>query len=158
MEWCLSISTSKYMDMIVRIKHRKSEQAFFHVKPITTIPILCIYFSRPSWIETWPSLGTTSEKKSKKWDIGPISLDLYPPTINRDIFDFIFPPTLLIKIGTFLKKNCVPSSFLMTISYISLDFDPFTGASHIKAALFDAAWHLNVINVMCVMKSWIFWW
>ena len=107
MEWCLSISTSKYMDMIVRIKHRKSEQAFFHVKPITTIPILCIYFSRPSWIETWPSLGTTSEKKSKKWDIGPISLDLYPPTINRDIFDFIFPPTLLMEIGTILKKNFV---------------------------------------------------
>ena len=53
-----------------------------------------------------------SKKKSKKRDFGPFSLDPYPPTINRDIlirdiFDFIFPPTLLIKIGTFLKKKIV---------------------------------------------------
>ena len=125
MEWCLSISTSKYMDMIVRIIHRKSEQAFFHVKPITTIPILCIYFSRPSWIETWPSLGTTSEKKSKKWDIGPISLDLYPPTINRDIFDFIFPPTLLIEIGTFLKKILCSKFIFNDYKLHILGFWPF---------------------------------
>ena len=50
------------------------------------------------------------KKKSKKRDFGPFSLDPYPPTINRDIliwdiFDFIFPPTLLIKIGTFLRKK-----------------------------------------------------
>ena len=56
-------------------------------------------------------LGTTSEKiKSKKRDFGPFSLDPYPPTINRDIlirdiFDFIFSPTLLYKIGICLKKN-----------------------------------------------------
>ena len=31
------------------------------------------------------TLRTTSEKKSKKRDFGPISLDPYPPTINRDI-------------------------------------------------------------------------
>ena len=50
----------------------------------------------------------TSEKiKSKMWDFGPFSLDPYLPTINRDIFDFIFPPTLLIKIGTFLIKKIV---------------------------------------------------
>ena len=28
--------------------------------------------------------GTTSEKESKKQDFDPFSLDLYPPTINRD--------------------------------------------------------------------------
>ena len=54
--------------------------------------------------------GTTSEKESKKQDFDPFSLDPYPPTINRDIFIkdifcFIFPPTLLIKIGTFLEKQ-----------------------------------------------------
>ena len=50
------------------------------------------------------------KKKSKKQDFGPFSLDPYPPTINRDIlnrdfFDFIFPPILLYKIGICLKKN-----------------------------------------------------
>ena len=53
----------------------------------------------------------TSEKiKSKKQDFGPFSLDTYPPTRNRDIlirdiFDFIFQPTLLYKIGLSQKKN-----------------------------------------------------
>ena len=61
-------------------------------------------------------------KKSKKRDFVPFALDPYPPTIKRDILimdiiDFIWIPTLLIKIGTFLrkKKKFVPSSFLMTI-------------------------------------------
>ena len=49
------------------------------------------------------------KKKSKKQDFGPLSVDPYPPTIKRevlirDIFDFFLPPTLLIEIGTFLKK------------------------------------------------------
>ena len=41
---------------------------------------------------------------------------------------------VLIEIGTFLRKNCVPS-FLMTISYIhyiSLDYNAFTGAVNIN--------------------------
>ena len=84
------------------------------------------------------TLRTTSEKKSKKRDFGPISLDPYPPTINRDlsirgIFYFIFPPTLLIKIGTFLKKKLC-SKFIFN-DY----FDPFTGASNINSSFFDAA-------------------
>ena len=63
------------------------------------------------WFKWKSSFGTTSEKiKSKKWDFGPFSLDPYPPTIKRDIlirdiFDFVFPPTLHNKIGTFLKKE-----------------------------------------------------
>ena len=49
------------------------------------------------------------KKKSKKQEFGPLSVDPYPPTIKRevlirDIFDFFLPPTLLIEIGTFLKK------------------------------------------------------
>ena len=49
------------------------------------------------------------KKKSKKQDFVPLSVDPYPPTIKRevlirDIFDFFLPPTLLIEIGTFLKK------------------------------------------------------
>ena len=60
---------------------------------------------------SYNDLGTTSEKiKSKKRDFGPFSLYPYPPTIKRDIliwdiFYSIFPPTLLNKIGTFLKKE-----------------------------------------------------
>ena len=54
-------------------------------------------------------LGTASEKiKSKKRDFGPFSLYPYPPTINRDIFDFIFPPTLLIK-KVIILRNLHPS-------------------------------------------------
>ena len=50
------------------------------------------------------------KKKSKKQEFGPLSVDPYPPTIKRevlirDIFDFFPTPTLLIEIGTFLKKN-----------------------------------------------------
>ena len=66
-------------------------------------------------------LGTTSKKKkSKKRDFVPFSFDPYPPTIKRDIlirdiFDFIFPPTLLAEIGTFLKKNWFPSTFLVNL-------------------------------------------
>ena len=38
-------------------------------------------------------MGTTPKKiKSKKWDFVPFSIDPYPPTIKRDIFDFIFTP------------------------------------------------------------------
>ena len=55
------------------------------------------------------------KKKSKKQDIGPLSVDPYPPTIKREVlirdnFDFFLPPTLLIEIGTFLKKIGLPSN------------------------------------------------
>ena len=56
-------------------------------------------------------LGMTSkEKKSKKRDFVPISVDPYPPTKKREVlirdnFDFFLPPTLLIEKGTFLKKK-----------------------------------------------------
>ena len=49
-------------------------------------------------------------KKSKYQDIVLISAYSYPPTTNRDSLirddlDFIFPPTLLIEIGTFLLSK-----------------------------------------------------
>ena len=57
------------------------------------------------------ALGTTS-KRVKKQDIGPLSVDPYPPTIKREVlirdnFEFFLPPTLLIEIGTFLKNLCI---------------------------------------------------
>ena len=59
--------------------------------------------------------GRRPKKKSKKQDIGPLSVDPYPPTIKREVlirdnFDFFLPPTLLIEIGTFLKKIGLPSN------------------------------------------------
>ena len=106
---------------------------------------------------------TTSEKKSRKRDFGPFSLDPYPNTIKRDIlirdiFDSIFPPILLIEIGTFLRKeNIVPSSSLMTVSYISSDFDSLTGAINIKFALFDAECHkydvcYEIMNISMIIQ------
>ena len=59
------------------------------------------------------TLRNDLKKKNKKQDIVPLSVDLYPPTIKRevlirDIFDFFLPPTLLIDKGIFLKKNPAP--------------------------------------------------
>ena len=53
----------------------------------------------------------------------------------------------------FFKNELGTQLHNWTISYISSDFDPFTGASNINSALFDTALQLKVINVMCVMKS-----
>ena len=66
--------------------------------------------------------GSQQKKKSKYQDIVLISAYSYPPTTNkdtliRDDFDFIFPPTLLKKIGTFLEKNWFPSTFQMIFTF-----------------------------------------
>ena len=69
------------------------------------------------------NLGKPSlKKKSKYQDIVLISAYSYPPTTNkdtliRDNFDFIFPPTLLKEIGTFLGKSWFPSTFLMIFTF-----------------------------------------
>ena len=59
------------------------------------------------WLNYFWIRDDLQKKKSKKRDFVPFSFDPYPPTIKRDIlirdiFDFIFPPTLLTEIGTFL--------------------------------------------------------
>jgi hypothetical protein len=80
-------------------------------------------------------LGTTSKKKSKKQEFGPLSVDPYPPTIKRevlirDIFDFFLPPTLLMEIGTFLKKIGLPSTFIVILKGtkigVKIIFHPFS--------------------------------
>jgi len=74
------------------------------------------------------------KKKSKKRDFVPLSVDIYPPTIKRevlirDIFDFFLPPSLLIEKGTFLKKIGLPSTFIVIFKGIKIGvkiiFHPF---------------------------------
>ena len=86
------------------------------------------------FIMHWAYLGTTSKKKSKKQDFGPLSVDPYPPTIKREVlirdnFDFFLPPTLLIEKGTFLKKNSAPkhiySNFKRDKIGVKIIFHPF---------------------------------
>ena len=88
------------------------------------------------WFQMENALGTTSKKKkSKKRDFVPLSVDPYPPTIKRevlirDIFDFFLPPTLLIEIGTFPKKNWAPkhiySNFKRDKNWRKIIFHPFS--------------------------------
>ena len=82
----------------------------------------------------------TSEKiKSKKWAFGPFSIYPNPPTINRDIFNFIFPPA---KTRQFILAK-VPLFFWRRPLWGKLRFLNCRTPSHLelnKSSLFGCFW------------------